>query len=67
MAVEPTEREVTSPRRELRRVTQLQVNLAKLRLVTDRKQGITSPEWVHRLAAAEPCAPSWAPVDRPRG
>ncbi|CAA9417504.1 MAG: hypothetical protein AVDCRST_MAG35-1790 [uncultured Quadrisphaera sp.] len=52
MAVEPAEREVT-PRPKVHRVTQVQVNAAKLRLVTDRKLGITSPEWVHRLAAAE--------------
>lgn len=39
--------------RKVKRCTQLQVNAAKLHLVTDRKQGQASPEWVHRLANAD--------------
>ncbi|UNX55400.1 hypothetical protein MF406_03785 [Georgenia sp. TF02-10] len=34
-------------------VTSLEVEAAKLRLVTDRKQGRESPLWVRKLAAAK--------------
>lgn len=41
-----------SSRSLVRRVTTVQVQAARLRLVTDRKLGKSSPAWVHKVAAA---------------
>lgn len=35
------------------RVTRVEVEAAKLRLVTDRKQGLETPLWVRKLATAK--------------
>lgn len=44
----------SAPARRTVQVTRVQVNAAKLRLVTDRKQGKISPAWVEKLAATGP-------------
>lgn len=63
MSADPADRPPTTLPRRTVRVTQLQVNAAKLRLVTDRKLGRTSPAWVQRLAGAQRLRRSAPEVD----